>query len=832
MTYELVVLLIVCSCTVDGHTNGRRLSQAPAPGFIDSTRNVTVAPGDISVAATPDADAPVCPFELHAEYSGAAYKTIMADTLSQCCDSCKSDPSCNAYVYCSRQAGCVHDGQTEPYQQCVLKYQANLNYFSYPPAISRTNTTNFTSGSFPTVQARAPAPAIAFPPGSSANPDLVSLADAPSLAVKNANKQPTCAFENHANYKGDDYSQVNYTFAASLSRCCAFCKASQGCNVYVFCEREEGCLHDGVTEPFQQCVLKYNSDLNTWSHPPAYSRGDDTNFTSGVSTYDLHLPKIPPPPIPPPPSSFEVPSGKGSVFMVQPGSNYLGVTLLNTTADSVASCGATCENTPKCNVFTFCPTMPGCSDGNDQTYHSGTCQLKFQDGLQEDEEPAQYQTQSFKTIELSSGTYFAGQPRSGPRTGAVVGGILGAVAFVALLVVLAVLLARRMRGVRSGRRSSLWSWRSLEDPENVIPNFKLMRSQDILDTGQGSLELSRLPTLDCQVAALNDPGPGVRLPRPELAAPLVLRRQQNDKVILTARTVDHRDGQVVQSYVPVFEGDEDGMRIVDDVMLQDIWKIDPSNLTFLEENGTLVKLGEGGHGVVYKGKLFGNTLVAIKSVQKPSLREQEDFAREIIFLKACRHPNIVQFIGASEQADQTLLIMEFMPGDLYQHIKQDARSRNLSWYRRGRSIAMDICCGLTYLHSHRILHLDIKSPNILLSDNWSAKISDIGLGRTVTRDQDSANSNGASKWWASPEQMLGAACTAKADVYGLGSVIWELCTGLTIQDRCLRSLRVPAEAPQEIEDLICACRANSAQDRPSAAEVHAIITNSAARAEL
>jgi len=47
------------------------------------------------------------------------------------------------------QAGCVHDGQTEPYQQCLLKYQANLNSFSFPPAVSRTNTTNFTSGKSP-----------------------------------------------------------------------------------------------------------------------------------------------------------------------------------------------------------------------------------------------------------------------------------------------------------------------------------------------------------------------------------------------------------------------------------------------------------------------------------------------------------------------------------------------------------------------------------------------------------------------------------------------------------------------------------------------------------
>jgi hypothetical protein len=56
-----------------------------------------------------------------------------------------------------------------------------------------------------------------------------------------------------------------------------------GCNVYVFCKMQDGCLHDGVTEPFQQCVLKYNGNLNTWSLPPAYSRGDGTNFTSGTS---------------------------------------------------------------------------------------------------------------------------------------------------------------------------------------------------------------------------------------------------------------------------------------------------------------------------------------------------------------------------------------------------------------------------------------------------------------------------------------------------------------------------------------------------------------------
>jgi len=90
----------------------------------------------------------------------------------------------------------------------------------------------------------------------------------------------------------------------------------------------------------------------------------------------------------------------------------------------------------------------------------------------------------------------------------------------------------------------------------------------------------------------------------------------------------------------------------------------------------------GGAGSVYLGLLHGTTDVAIKVVSSPTLAQQKNFIKEIMILKACRHPNIISFLGASIQAQQTLLVMEVMPGgDLYTLIQIDVNGR-YTWYQR------------------------------------------------------------------------------------------------------------------------------------------------------
>jgi serine/threonine protein kinase len=90
----------------------------------------------------------------------------------------------------------------------------------------------------------------------------------------------------------------------------------------------------------------------------------------------------------------------------------------------------------------------------------------------------------------------------------------------------------------------------------------------------------------------------------------------------------------------------------------------------------------GGAGSVYLGLLYDTTAVAIKVVSSPDPAQQKNFVKEIMILKACRHPNIISFLGASLQAQQTLLVMEFMPGgDLYTQIQNDINGR-YTWYQR------------------------------------------------------------------------------------------------------------------------------------------------------
>jgi serine/threonine protein kinase len=94
---------------------------------------------------------------------------------------------------------------------------------------------------------------------------------------------------------------------------------------------------------------------------------------------------------------------------------------------------------------------------------------------------------------------------------------------------------------------------------------------------------------------------------------------------------------------------------------------------------------------------------------------------------------------------------------------------------RGNNVALDVAAGLAYLHKYRVVHLDLKSSNILLTGDVEprAKVSDVGLSKIMPTSQDYlASGGGVGTWhWCSPEIILGQRCTAAADIWSFGVVL-------------------------------------------------------------
>ncbi|GJV74790.1 serine/threonine-protein kinase PCRK1 [Tanacetum coccineum] len=202
-------------------------------------------------------------------------------------------------------------------------------------------------------------------------------------------------------------------------------------------------------------------------------------------------------------------------------------------------------------------------------------------------------------------------------------------------------------------------------------------------------------------------------------------------------------------------------------------------------------IGEGGFGCVYRAMLkttdgSGKKIdTAVKQLGRRGLQGHKEWITEVNVLGFVDHPNLVKLVGYCAEDDergiQRLLVYEYMPNRSVQdHLSSKAQTP-LTWSTRLK-IAQDAARGLAYLHEEmefQIIFRDFKSSNILLDENWNAKLSDFGLARLGPSEGLSHVSTAVvgTVGYAAPEYMQTGRLTYKSDVWSYGVFLYELITG-------------------------------------------------------
>ncbi|KAH6812893.1 hypothetical protein C2S51_021911 [Perilla frutescens var. frutescens] len=196
------------------------------------------------------------------------------------------------------------------------------------------------------------------------------------------------------------------------------------------------------------------------------------------------------------------------------------------------------------------------------------------------------------------------------------------------------------------------------------------------------------------------------------------------------------------------------------------------------------KLGEGGYGVVYKGKLSSEIYVAVK-VLNNSKENGEEFVNEVSTIGRIHHVNVVRLVGFCAEGFRRVLVYEFLPNESLEKFifQEESKKISLGWEKL-QDIALGIAKGIEYLHQgcdQQILHFDIKPHNILLDRNFNPKVSDFGLAKLCSKEQSAVTMTAArgTMGYIAPELLSRTfgRVSYKSDVYSFGMLLLEMVGG-------------------------------------------------------
>ncbi|RQO86114.1 hypothetical protein POPTR_001G437950v4 [Populus trichocarpa] len=198
------------------------------------------------------------------------------------------------------------------------------------------------------------------------------------------------------------------------------------------------------------------------------------------------------------------------------------------------------------------------------------------------------------------------------------------------------------------------------------------------------------------------------------------------------------------------------------------------------------KLGQGGFGPVYKGKLPDGREIAVKRLSRSSGQGLVEFKNELILIAKLQHMNLVRLLGCCIQGEEKMLVYEYMPNKSLDTFIFDKSKRELIDWKKRFEIIEGIAQGLLYLHKYsrlRIIHRDLKAGNILLDENLNPKISDFGMARIFKINDLEGNTNQivGTRGYMSPEYVMEGIFSVKSDGFSFGVRLLEIVSGRRIQ---------------------------------------------------